>query len=1256
MGLIHTANALTMGVLCLALSLGSAGEAQETFEIVPADTNLRDVAVDATQGMAYFAAYGREEVWKVDLRTREVVARVPAGRGPAHLALSADGRYLACVNRLSRDVLVYDAGAMSSLGTFACGEGASEVTGLDNGVFAVVNSFADSITVIDVPRGETALIEDIGRVPNGAAYSEGILAVTTRLPSSVILLDVSQGFSNPPRARVELPATPVGIASEPQGRFVVATETGVVRIDGATRQISARGDFVPRAVAACGGRIWALSGDELAELDASLQVTARFPLGLEATRLGCSGAVVALVAPAGEAWLVASALEPGPSPMPEYPAGGQLEPITPPPVQVAPMEPRESPSPSEPEPSTPMLPAEPEPPRESEPGAAPRIVEAEPVQTGRSEVSGPGPAPAVRNREPDANASAHSESPQPAENRAEQHEPPGNPETYAEAGADQDARVERGEESTDMAWSPYAERPSTLPAIETRAPEFTREAPPPAPLADVWPRSLTQAVAQGWDFGALRGAFEDQDWEQPLEFRDVTADRFRGTRDAAGRPRQLIFQGNVSWDWAESAFTAQRLEADLGTREITIEEVRLEKELSSLDADRLYYRYPEALDEATLPLLEARDLSEQERARRLYTMGYGEADNFVLVEPFRELHAEYIEYDLAERIGYATGVRGRLDVLHFGVEKLEMRGPDTAYAEDAWITPCPGDPPLFRLRLREIEFGEDDTVVGRKARVQIGRVMTPIYWPRWTFRPGMDTFIDIDFDSGRAAQLGYYVNYGQRFAVNRNVEAGFRLLPTEKEGVGFGIEGSYDFMTTPSALLFRGQGDYRTMLTTKERGYAEMYHRHELTEDDVLLLQSEYWGDRDIIKDFYYGEYRHRTEPRTFANVTRTRPGYIATATLRHNTHGFGAETERLPEVTYHLLDRQLARRLYVSFDTVAGHNERKPYGPNSWRMVNVGRAHVDLELGDALGIVPFYEADLSWYSKTIDDGDSDARFSNIAGVTAQSRFHRAYPGTLGFSGFKHVIVPSVTFSYRPKATLRVDETPRFDMYDNVYGRSRIESKIGNMVFGRDALTGEVWQVARLSLYHGDDFWNEIRRASHYEAELDLRPRPWWGILTVAERHSISREINLDEPFLFERLALQFWEEITGEPFDPELAFRYNALYADYDRILSYLYYDDLAQGGRFGARLGYAYTKTQDRMFNQEILYGARYKLSEFWAFAFEHRYDIDRDSLYHQEYEIRKRFRCFDWSIRVRDRRQGWDLNFTVSLSAFPGTRVKF
>ncbi len=1256
-----SARIIGAGALFIVLLRAFVAPAQEPFRQIEAGTNLRDVAVNGPSGVLFFSAYARGEVWKTSAATGELIAKAKSGNGPANLALSLDKRFIACVNKLSTDAAVFEADTMVAAGTFACGAGASDVTALGDSAFAVVNSFADTVTIIDVLAGKTALIEDVGQVPNGAAYSAPLLGVTTRLPGALILLDISNGFSSIQRKRVVLPATPVAIVAESDACFLVATETGLVRVDGRSGNVLSQSDVVAQDLATCGERILALRGDTLVEFDAALRTVTSTPLAVPATRVDCSGGLIALVAPLQEVWLLNSPPSGIPKVEPVREEITPLEPLAPAPESpAAPEPPTEAPvtPPAVSEPVTPV-PAQPsqQPPAETPDSRAPAVVEAQPIRESKAHEQAPVPVtPPAREIPPQARETIQKPEPENVQEAREAQAVPPVSQEGCPCAAEPVKKTDGAEEAEQPAKNPYALRPYTFEAFRTGAPEFTREAPEEAPMSGGWPGSLGGAFARGWDFASLKGAFEQQNWNQPLEFRGVKADRFKGASGKDGKPQRLTFQGNVSWDWAESSFRAQTLEADRESREIVIEQGHIQQKLSSLDADRLYYRYPSESDEDIIPLIDAQGLTEQERARRLYTLGYGEADNIELIEPFRELRAKHAEYDFAKKTGSATDVRGRLDVLYFGIDELEMTGPGRAYARDAWVTTCPGDPPVFRLRLKEMEILEDNVVVGRKGRLQIGKFMTPLYWPKWTFRPGMDKLIDIDFDSGRAAELGYYLNYGQRFALSKDAELGFRFFPTEEEGVGFGIEGAYDYMMKPSSPFFRGKGDFRSLATTEGRGYLEAYHRHELSEDTVMLLQTEYWEDEDIIKDFYYNEYRNRTEPRSFANVTYTQPTYLATGTFRYNVSDFVVETERLPEATYHLLERRVAERLYISFDTIDGLNEREPSDMRSWRLANVARASVDLDFAEALTIVPFYEADLSWYSRTVDDGNSDARFSNTVGVTAQSRFHRAYPGGLGFSGFKHVIVPSVTYSYRPEPTMDVDETPRFDAYDNVYGRSRIESKIGNILFARDALTGDVWQAARLTLYHGNDFWNEIRGSTDYEVELDLRPRPWWGILTVAENHSIENDMDLDEPYLFQRLALEFWEDMMGKPFDPELSYQYNAVYGDYDRILSYLYYDDLLQGGRFGARLGFAYTETQDNVFNREILYGARYKLGEKWAFAFEHRYDLERGDLYQQEYEVRKRFKCFDWSVAVRDRTEGWDFNVAISLSAFPGTKLKF
>jgi len=796
----------------------------------------------------------------------------------------------------------------------------------------------------------------------------------------------------------------------------------------------------------------------------------------------------------------------------------------------------------------------------------------------------------------------------------------------------------------------YRRTPLTAP--EVRAPRPGRR-PDAMPTVGVSRLTLSESLNQKFALDPAE-SIQPPDWTQPL--RDVEADNakiWKTPEDTA----EYDLEGNVRLRLDTMKFTSDKFRYSEQEGHVwATGNVLILQDPTILSADEIEYQIIDKTETPhTSPLVP--HLSEQEQAKLRLSLGKIEGSKVTILQPTQELVADHLVYDVVNSTGELENAHGRADIYYFNAKKLRILGPASLDGEDVWVTTCDHDPPHYRLRVKKVLIREGEALYGRSARLQLGGWKTPLYWPRWGFEQGKrGSPINIDFDSGRRAEIGYFVNVAQQFTLTPESTLGVRLFPTTKEGVGFGIESEYDFTQNPASPLFLGKGEFRTLYTTKDRGYGEFYHRHKMFEDTVLLLQAEQWSDRDFYKDFYYPEYRNRTMPRTFANVTYTKPTYIATGTVHKRTHSFVHETERLPEATFHLLERPLTQNLYFSFDTINGYYEREPRGSNVVRSVHIGRLTYDLELHEALNITPFFEMEGTWYSEERYDESSNARFGNTIGATVQTRLHKAYPGIWGFSGFKHVVVPSVTYFYRPEPTMGFDETPRFDSYDSAHGRSRIETKLANVLLGKDAETEEIWQVARLTLYQGNDFWNELPKSEDYEAELDIRPRPWWGWLMAAEYHGIEEDRAYDEGWYWQRRFLRFYDRIFGRPYYEDPLYQYDSQYGDYSRLLTYLYYDQLVRDGWFNAHLGFAYTETREEVFNREVLYGLGCKLGDHWGVAFEHRYDFERDELAQQKYEIRRSLHCWEAALLFRDRQTGWDVSLEFNISAFPGTRVKF
>ena len=773
-----------------------AGGAEEFAEIL-AQAPLRAAVIDMEAGVAYFAAYDQAEVWRTGLASRETLATVAVGKGPVALALSNDRSVLACVNRLGKTATLIRTSDLKVIAEAPCGEGACDVAALPGGGFAVANGFSDSVTVVDPARPDSPVtLGGATSVPNGVAASGSLLAATTRLPAGVVFF---RGGADKPTARLSLAATPTAIASLENGRFAVATEGGVAVIDAdkILKETSIEGGAVDIAV--CDGMVYALSGDDVIVLDSELRVEARNALAAAASALSVGSGVVVAVSPKTRSWQIRggggasppAALEPASAPEMIEPEDSTEEPASPeapPAVQEAEtLSPEPAPAPEESKDESPEAPPTTE-------EAAP----ASPEPTARAEPVTPEPEPVAK------------EEPASPEPEAAVQKPVSD-----EEGKTATAAVETPphDESTPQAESPSQTpdiKPTSesfkrkRPVLKTEAPHFTRSKPDAAPTSIDMSGGLAYAFTQSTTLGGQEGGFQVPDWTEPLD--TVRSDEMSGSwmKDSAA---PMLFQGNVHWQLGPTTASMDELEVKRATNELWARgNVEIRQDLASLNADELYYDAPVETDEEIAPLLAADKLDEQQRAKRVLSLGRIEAKNFHFVEPNRELTADYLEYDFVSKTGALENAKGHAGIFYFGAKKMRVLGPASVDGEEVWVTTCDHDPPHYRIRVMAAAIGDGEAVVGKGARLQLGSTPTPFYWPKWSFRPGTASPISIDFDSGRKAELGYFLNVGQQFDVKPGLELGYRLFPTEKEGVGFGLEGAYDYMERPGFASIPEQG------------------------------------------------------------------------------------------------------------------------------------------------------------------------------------------------------------------------------------------------------------------------------------------------------------------------------------------------------------------------------------------------------------------------------------------------------------------
>ena len=1164
---------LTVFLTLLYCGIGAfTATAQEVvMRTAPENALYRGVAVSASSGMIYATDYASGNVLRLDADTLEVTASLAVQKGPTHLALSSDGRVLACINSLSNTLSLVELASFKVYRTLDLDDGPNGVEALPGGGFAVSHSFSDSVYLIDEVTGTiVAEMNELPGVPAGVASTESTLAVILRAPSSLLLYTRN---SSTPKAQIPLTTAPVSIAALPRGQFIVATTETILLFNEEGIVLHETRESVTAVVAYQDG-IAAVQGQKLLFFDNELTPIDSQSLDSVGSRaLSAAGSLLAIASSASNTLEVLGEREQIARAIPEA-----LDPIIPEKiVEVVVSQPVEEP-------------------------VAPRVDVAELPEPTEEPI-----VPQAQIKEDIADtvellAETKTDveiSPTPTDHKPEE-------------------RIERKRKKSTR--SRFAERPGQANIMGNR---------PHAPkLGDKTNEAFMSELSQGLTLNQ-EGSIMGLDWTQDLT--DISSE---GDAVIDLETGISTFPDGVDFKIDEAMGHADSLVID---RENNIADlvgyVSVSTETSRLEADSIHIEWTQS-DEKTQnedDLVE-RDIHplvpagwEPRSSSKGFTQGIVEATNVKLDEPDRFLLTDTLNMDLYTNQGDMENVHGRAGPLYFKAKTLRILGPADVHGEDIWVTTCDHEVPHYRLRLSQTEVRDGQAILGTNARLQLGKLNTPLVIPRFkTLDINDENRIRLDFDSGSRADIGFFVNYAQWYQLTDNIDLGLRVYPTSNEGVGFGIDTVYDFMEDPTSPFFRSKGEIQTMYTTEKRGYTQIYHRQELTPNTVILGQWEQWYDKDFVKDFYNDIFQDRTGPRTFLNITHTKPGYIAEFTASKSTHNFVNETEKLPEAAIHLLERPIWGNLFLTFDAATGYYKRNPDSIESARTVGVARLSYDWNVARGLNVIPFIEIDGTRYSNTLDDGNADTRFTGTSGVTTQARFQRAYKGRGKFSGFKHIIVPSITFSYRNRPGLDAENTPRFDDLDDRPGRSRLESKLDNIILGRNAETGEVWRVARLSFFQGNDFWNETSDSEDYEVDFEIRPRPWWGLRTIGESHNV--------------------DEVPGN------------VSKDFNRVLSFLFFDNSRGKNNMNWRLGFALTEVAGVAINREVLYGMGYRLSPKWSVAAEHRYDLERNGLVRQSYEIRRRLHRWEMGLRFLERDSGVDVRIEFSLIDFPGASLRF
>jgi LPS-assembly protein len=613
---------------------------------------------------------------------------------------------------------------------------------------------------------------------------------------------------------------------------------------------------------------------------------------------------------------------------------------------------------------------------------------------------------------------------------------------------------------------------------------------------------------------------------------------------------------------------------------------------------------------------------------------------------------DFLEYNFNTREIGAHSYRAGIGPLFVAGDKLTGASTNKVYeAQSAFITTDDQEHPGYYVLAKSVTI-HDREVTARDATLYLGN--TPVFYLpyyRRTVGPHSTYWV---LTPGYRSRFGPYLLTEYHWNLHRGLDAGVKLDFRAKRGLGVGPTLSYE-------LDKIGKGDFEYYFAhdwdahkdpnmagfSEDRQRLKFSHQLQLQTNLVAKATVNYQSDPLFLHDFFEGEYRTNSQPKTVFEVSKLWSNFTIDAVAQPQINPFFPTVERLPDIRFTGLRQQLGiTPFFYETDNSFAYLRNKPgsYPGTNYSAMRADSYHqltLPLTYFGFLNVTPRAGGRFTHYSETessVLQLDNEDRFVFNTGVETSFKASRLYSGArsefLDVTDLRHIIEPSINYVFVPNPNVRPYRLPQFDTEvpslrllpvdfpdynaidsidsQNVFRlglRNKLQTKRNGEV---DTLAN--WYLVtdwRIDPHPGQSTFSDIY------SDLDFKPRSWL-LFNSETRYNVDHtQFNLAD------------HSVTVTP------------------------------GDRWSARLGHRYFRG-DPAFGPDsdnnIVYSTLYyRLNENWGARISHHFEARDGTMEEQFYTVYRDFRSFTGALtfRVRDERTGpkdYTVAFTMQLKSRP------
>ena len=410
---------------------------------------------------------------------------------------------------------------------------------------------------------------------------------------------------------------------------------------------------------------------------------------------------------------------------------------------------------------------------------------------------------------------------------------------------------------------------------------------------------------------------------------------------------------------------------------------------------------------------------------------------------------EQARYDYITKSLVADGFRlGQSPIFASGKQLSGGQTNSVQIATDALLTTDDLAEPSYYVKARSITITDRKTFTAKDAVLYLGR--TPVmYFPSytrslerhpnfWTVTPGYRSLY------GPFALTSYHYFW------STNIETALNLDWRQKRGVGVGPELNYD-------LGRWGQGNAEFYYTRDEDAGVDPLgntlpsdrHRttftHQMSPWDGFSAKAvvREQGDPLVVHDFFEGEFRRDTQPKSFFEAGQFWRNFSLDAVAQPQINDFFRTVERLPDVKLSGLRQQIGETpLYYETESSLAYLRYREGLLGSGGATNFAALRADTyhqvvmppTFFGWLNVTPRAGGRFTHY------GDPDGlpalgeardRWVFNTGTEVSFKAARVWPGVRNemfeVDGLRHIVEPSINYAFVPRPDKQPYELPQFD-------------------------------------------------------------------------------------------------------------------------------------------------------------------------------------------------------------------------------------